>query len=155
MSELQQTDAWLRGVIETAVDGILIIDSEGRIRLFNRAAELLFGYAADEVLGRNVTLLMPPPFADEHDGYLKRYLSTREPRIIGIGRDVQGRRADGSTFPMHLSVGEIRHEPQAAGMPTAFQLAGAPVDVRGWPPGTLPSSPGVIASILKEYVVPS
>jgi two-component system sensor kinase FixL len=110
MSELPQTDAWLRGVIETAVDGILIIDAEGSVRLFNKAAERMFGYAADEVLGRNVKMLMPPPFCDEHDGYLLRYLTSREPRIIGIGRDVQGRRADGSVFPMHLSVGEIRHE---------------------------------------------
>lgn len=96
----------LRAVIETAVDGIMIIDQAGIIRLYNPACERLFGYGADEVLGRNVKVLMPEPYHSEHDDYIRRYLRTGEKRIIGIGREVQGRRKDGSTFPMHLSVGE-------------------------------------------------
>ncbi|HEX6979500.1 MAG TPA: PAS domain S-box protein [Alphaproteobacteria bacterium] len=100
------TDSRLRAIIETAVDGIMIIDSAGLIRLYNPACEKLFGYTADEVLGRNVKMLMPEPYRSEHDGYIQRYLRTGQKRIIGIGREVQGRRKDGTVFPMHLSVGE-------------------------------------------------
>lgn len=103
----------LRAVIDTAVDGMIVIDGQGSIRLFNRAAERLFGYPADDVLGRNVNMLMPSPYHEEHDGYLARYQATSERRIIGIGRDVRGRRADGSVFPMYLSVGEIAHRGEA------------------------------------------
>jgi len=104
---MNDTNAWLRAVIDTAVDGIAIIDETGAVRLFNRACELLFGYRADEIIGRNVNVLMPSPYHDEHDGYLRHYRATGERRIIGIGRNVQGCRADGSVFPMYLSVGEI------------------------------------------------
>jgi len=100
-------DPWLRALIDTAVDGIVVIDEHGTVRLFNRACETLFGYAVASVLGRNVKMLMPPPYADEHDSYLARYRQSGERRIIGVGRRVAGRRADGSVFPMHLSVGEI------------------------------------------------
>ena len=106
MSE-QEGAAWLRAVIETAVDGIVVIDEDGDVRLFNAACETLFGYPAEAVIGRNVNMLMPPPYHEEHDGYLERYRETGERRIIGIGRHVKGRRADGSVFPMYLSVGEI------------------------------------------------
>jgi len=106
MSE-QENAAWLRAVIETAIDGIVVIDETGHVRLFNRACEQLFGYPAGQVIGNNVNMLMPPPYHDEHDGYLGRYRATGERRIIGIGRHVKGRRADGSVFPMYLSVGEI------------------------------------------------
>jgi two-component system, LuxR family, sensor kinase FixL len=99
-------EAYLRAVLETAVDAIITIDADGRIGSFNPAAERLFGYFAAEVIGRNVSCLMPEPFASEHDHYLQRYLATAERRVIGIGREVVGRRQDGSTFPMHLSVGE-------------------------------------------------
>jgi len=97
----------LAAIVATAVDGIIVIDSRGRIESFNPAAERLFGYPAAEVIGRNVTMLMPSPYRDEHDWYLARYIQTGDARIIGIGREVQGRRRDGSVFPLHLSVGEM------------------------------------------------
>jgi two-component system sensor kinase FixL len=99
-------DVLFRTVIETAVDGIVVIDARGRMMLYNRAAERLFGYTAEEVLGRNVSMLMPEPYRGEHDAYVERYLKTGEARIIGIGREVTALRKDGSTFPMYLSVGE-------------------------------------------------
>ncbi len=101
------SNASLRAVIDTAVDGIVIIDGAGTVQLFNQGCERLFGYGAAEIVGQNIKLLMPPPYADEHDGYLKHYQDTGEKRIIGKGRNVQGRRADGSVFPMYLSVGEV------------------------------------------------
>ncbi len=94
-------------IIESAVDGIVVIDDRGRIEVFNPAAERLFGYAEAEVIGRNVSMLMPAPYHDEHDGYLRRYLDEGDPRVIGIGREVQGLKRDGSVFPLHLSVGEM------------------------------------------------
>jgi two-component system sensor kinase FixL len=103
----QDDAARWRSIVESAVDGIIVFDHGGRIELFNPAAERMFGYRAEEVLGHNVSMLMPEPHAAEHDHYLERYLATRVPHIIGIGRDIQGRRKDGSTFPAHLSVGEI------------------------------------------------
>jgi len=92
-------------ILECMVEGVVVIDPEGLMRRFNAAAEQLFGYPAKEVLGRNVSMLMPPPWNREHDHYLSRYSRTREGRIVGIGREVQGLRRDGSVFPMQLSVG--------------------------------------------------
>ena len=97
----------LRAVIDTAVDGIVVIDAKGSVRLFNKAAERLFGHPASAVLGQNVKMLMPAPHREAHDGYLAHYQKSKEQRIIGVGRDLSGLRADGSVFPMYLSVAEI------------------------------------------------
>jgi two-component system sensor kinase FixL len=105
--QLRASEERWRSVVESAVDGIVIIDAHGRIEAFNPAAERLFGHQESDLLGRNVNVLMPAPDHDQHDGYLARYLKEGDARIIGIGRDVTGRRADGSTFPLHLSVGEM------------------------------------------------
>lgn len=102
--ELRDTAARLRGIVETAVDGIITINERGVVETMNPAAERIFGYPANEVVGRNVSMLMPEPYHSEHDGYLERYRRTGERRIIGIGREVRGRRKDGSEFPMDLAV---------------------------------------------------
>jgi len=103
--------AHLKSILDSIPDAMVVIDHRGIMRSFSAAAERLFGYSADEALGKNVKLLMPRPYRDEHDGYLNRYLRTGERRIIGIGRVVVGYRKDGSTFPMELAVGEMRvHE---------------------------------------------
>jgi two-component system sensor kinase FixL len=107
---LRDSEAQLRSIIETVPDAIILIDERGLIQSFSPAAERLFGYAAAEVLGRNVSMLMPSPYREQHDEYLARYLRTGERRIIGIGRVVVGQRADGSTFPMELAVGEARQK---------------------------------------------
>jgi len=101
-------DVLFQTLISTAVDGIMVIDEIGRVRVYNRACEGLFGYTPDEVIGQNVKMLMPEPYRAEHDTYIERYKRTGEKRIIGVGREVVGRRKDGSTFPMYLSVGEGR-----------------------------------------------
>lgn len=98
----------LRTLFDTAPDATVVIDRNGAITSFNRAAIRQFGYTEQEVLGRNVKVLMPEPYRGEHDGYIQRYLTTGEKRIIGIDRVVVGRRKDGSTFPMKLAVGEIK-----------------------------------------------
>ncbi|MGE0747269.1 MAG: PAS domain S-box protein [Rhodospirillales bacterium] len=103
-------EARLRAVVTTAVDGVILIDAAGIVLMFNPACERLFGYSANDVIGRNVKMLMPAPFRDEHDGYLANYARTGVAKIIGIGRDVVGLRKDGSTFPMNLSVGEARED---------------------------------------------
>jgi PAS domain S-box-containing protein len=104
-----EDESRLRAVVETAVDGVILIDAQGRIQVFNPACEKLFGYRADEVIGQNVRMLMPPPYRDEHNRYLANFRRTGEKKIIGIGRTVTGQRKDGSTFPMDLSVGEAKH----------------------------------------------
>ncbi len=105
---LEAAEARLRSILQTVPDAMIIIDERGRIESLSATAERLFGYSLDEVAGRNVSHLMPTPYRDQHDSYLKRYLTTGERRIIGIGRIVVGQRKDGTTFPMHLTVGELR-----------------------------------------------
>jgi two-component system sensor kinase FixL len=104
---LRSSEARWRSIVESAVDGIVVIDSRGRIESFNAAAERLFGYAEGDVVGQNINILMPSPYHEEHDGYMARYLRTGERHIIGIGREVTGKRRDGTLFPVHLSVGEM------------------------------------------------
>jgi PAS domain S-box-containing protein len=105
---LRASEARWRSIVESAVDAIIVIDAHGRIESFNRGAERLFGYRESEVLGRNVNLLMPSPYREEHDQYMARYFSAGIAKIIGIGREVTALRKDGTTFPVHLSVGEMR-----------------------------------------------
>lgn len=104
---LLESEARSRAVVENAVEGIVTSNEEGIIDSFNLAAQRMFGYSLDEIVGQNVTRLMPEPYAGEHHGYLKRYLSTGQAGIIGMGREVLGKRKDGSTFPMALSVSEF------------------------------------------------
>ncbi len=100
----------LQAILDTTVDGLITIDVRGRIIAFNKACERIFGYAADEVRGRNVSCLMPEPYHEEHDGYLERYHNGGEARIIGKGREVRGLRKDGSTFPLDLAVAKVEVE---------------------------------------------
>lgn len=100
--------ASLEAVIESATDAIITIDDQGIVQSVNPATERLFGYSADEVIGQNVHILMPSPYHEEHDGYLSNYKNTGDRKVIGIGREVIGKRKDDSTFPMHLAVNEVK-----------------------------------------------
>ena len=106
-------------IIESAADGIITIAEDGRVQVFNAAAEVMFGYAAAEVIGQNIKMLMPPQHGEQHAGYLERYLRTGEARILGFHREVEGLRKDGSVFAMDLGVGEIT-VPGAAGGQRSF-----------------------------------
>ena len=105
---LRENEQRMRAIVETAVEGIITIDERSIVESVNPAACRMFGYAPDEVVGRNVSLLMPSPHREQHDDYLANYLRTGEARIIGIGRELEGRRKDGTVFPMELSVSEVQ-----------------------------------------------
>ena len=106
--DLLAREAHLKSILETIPDAMVVIDPRGRIQSFSSAAERLFGRKAADVIGQNVSMLMPSPYRDHHDGYIERYLRTGERRIIGVGRVVVGARQDGSTFPMELAIGEMK-----------------------------------------------
>jgi PAS domain S-box-containing protein len=97
-----QRDALFRVLLTTAVDGIVVINEHGMVQAYNEACELLFGYGAEEVVGRNVKMLMPEPYHGAHDRYLAHYRKTGERQVIGIGREVLGRRRDGTSFPISV-----------------------------------------------------
>jgi two-component system, LuxR family, sensor kinase FixL len=107
---LRTRESHLRSILDTVPDAMIVIDGNGIIQLFSTAAERLFGYDEREAIGRNVSELMPEPDRSRHDSYIARYRSTGERHIIGIGRIVTGKRRDGTTFPMHLSIGEMQSE---------------------------------------------
>lgn len=107
-AELREREARLSSILDTAADAIVVIDEAGTVESFSASAVRLFGYEPGEVIGRNVKMLMPSPYREEHDGYIRRYLDTGERRIIGTGRIVVARRKDGATFPIELAVGELR-----------------------------------------------
>jgi len=107
-SALRDSEERLRAILATAVEGIITIDQRGTIESFNRAAEQIFGYKAREIIGKNVSVLMPSPHREQHDAYIGNYLRTGHANIIGIGRETVGRRKDGAIFPMDLSVSEVR-----------------------------------------------
>ena len=105
---LRESEERLRAILQTAVEGIITIDERGIMESLNPAAERIFGYRASELVGRNVSILMPSPYRQAHDGYMSNYKRTGHARIIGIGREVVGQRKDGSVFPMDLSVSEVK-----------------------------------------------
>ena len=105
--DVEARAAHLQSILDSVPDAMVVINERGLIQSFSLAAERLFGFAAADVIGKNVKILMPSPYREDHDGYINRYLRTGERRIIGIGRVVVGQRSDGSTFPMELAVGEM------------------------------------------------
>jgi PAS domain S-box-containing protein len=107
-ADLRAKEARIRSIVDTAPEALITIDEAGCIQSFSRSSEVLFGYRADEVIGKNINALMPSPYREEHDGYLARYMRTGERRIIGLGRVVSARRKDGSVFPIELAVGEAK-----------------------------------------------
>ncbi|BCJ89678.1 hypothetical protein IZ6_04130 [Terrihabitans soli] len=107
---LRGREAHLKSILDTIPDAMVVIDNRGLVRSFSAAAERLFQWHPDEIIGKNVSMLMPEPYRSQHDSYLERYLDTGEARIIGKGRIVVGARKDGTTFPMELAVGEVRSD---------------------------------------------
>lgn len=105
--ELQASEHRIRSVLETTVDGIITIGEDGIVRTFNPAAERIFGYTADEIIGQNIHVLMPPPYRQEHNAYIGNFTRSGVAKIIGIGREVEGLRKSGDTFPMELGVSEV------------------------------------------------
>ena len=111
MNELKNSELWwktLEALHDSAVDAIITITERGIIETVNPTTEVMFGYSPEELIGKNVSMLMPNPYRDEHDGYIENYLKTRIPKIIGIGREVVAQRKNGTLFPMHLAVSEVQ-----------------------------------------------
>ncbi|MGB4057344.1 MAG: ATP-binding protein [Alphaproteobacteria bacterium] len=108
MAEIHSAHARIKSILDTAGDAIITIDEKGNIQSYNRAAEVMFGYDSTEILGKNVSVLMPSPYQQEHDGYLASYMSGNPPKIIGIGRQAHAVRKDGQTFPIDLQVAEVK-----------------------------------------------
>ena len=106
--KLEQADSILKSILTTIPDAMIVIDESGLVSSFSSTAEKMFGYAQEEIIGKNVKMLMPEPYRAAHDGYIERYIRTDEKRIIGIGRTVVGCRKDGTTFPLQLEVGEAK-----------------------------------------------
>jgi two-component system, LuxR family, sensor kinase FixL len=100
----------LQAIIETAVDGIITIDERGHIESANPATCTIFQYELSEMVGNNISMLMPSPFHENHDGYMHNYMTTGVKKIIGIGREVRGKKKDGTIFPFWLSVSEVKLE---------------------------------------------
>lgn len=125
LNNLEQNEAKLRAILETAADGIVTIDSTGHIEMFNPAATKLFGYSESEVIGKNVSILMPKPHDQEHNKYIRNYLSGGEAKVIGHGREVVANRKDGTAFPCHLAIGEIQ-------LPGQKFFVGTLRDLTGW-----------------------
>ncbi len=107
LTHVRETEGRLQTIMDNAVDGIITINEHGQVETYNQACEVIFGFTANEVIGQNVKILMPEPYHGEHDEYLGNYHRTGEKKIIGIGREVEGRRKDGSTFPIDLSVSQV------------------------------------------------
>jgi len=105
---LERNEARTRAILDTAADGIITIDEQGVVESFNAAAERVFGWKAEEVIGQNVSMLMPAPYAESHDTFIRSYIRSGDPKVIGRGCEVEGRRKDGSVFPMDLAVSEVR-----------------------------------------------
>jgi two-component system sensor kinase FixL len=103
----RESAAQLQAILDTVPDGMIVIDERGVVQSFSATAERMFGCRSEEVLGRNISMLMPSPYREQHDAYIARYLATGERRIIGLGRVVAGQRKDGTTFPLELAVGEV------------------------------------------------
>lgn len=111
-NELQEQELQMRTILNTLPDGVITIDQEANIQMFNPSAERLFGFKADEVIGKNINILMPEPYHSQHDSYIQKYLQTGENKVIGLSREVVGLRKDGTSFPMYLSVGEMESQGQ-------------------------------------------
>ena len=113
-ARLAEREAWLRAILASVPEAVVTIEDDGRVASFNAAAERTFGYAEAEVVGRNVSLLMPSPYREEHDGFLGRYRHTGEAHIIGTVREAEGQRRDGTVFPLEIWVRQMEHEGRRA-----------------------------------------
>ena len=109
LADLKEREERIKAIVNTTADAIIVIDGTGRIEHFNPAAERMFGYVASEAIGKNVSMLMPSPYREQHDGYLTRYRQTGKPHIIGMRRELVGQRQDGSLFPLELAVSPVDH----------------------------------------------